>query len=303
MTIKPSGELGLYEIDAAFSLGKDLASYRGVAWWKDDGSSGSFSLSGISFYEFYSKRKDAPEPPTIKTNQVELNLRTWAINNGWDGYSAAVVKINSGVVISSTNINKAALTIDGSWPNGLQLINYGIIIGKGGTGGTSPTDTSSNGTAGTSGGLGITLGCAVTISNYGIIGGGGGGGGSGGYDATLVGSLGPGGGGGGAGFGAAGLGVYGQLATGSNGTAGSASAGGAGGAGGHWTYGNNYSDGGRGGDGGGPGASGGGGAAGMNNGWYIYRYGGAGGGPGKCIALNGCTLVWSPEGNHYGAIS
>lgn len=75
----------------------------------------------------------------IVNNQTNLDLRNFALNSGWDGTSALSVTINSGVVIGSTSTS-AALTISGSYPGGVELINNGTIAGKGGNGAVGPVN-------------------------------------------------------------------------------------------------------------------------------------------------------------------
>ena len=71
---------------------------------------------------------------TISSNQTNLNLETYLTNAGWNGSATAVVTINSGVWIISNVYTTAALTISNAFNNKLQLINNGIIMGKGGNG-------------------------------------------------------------------------------------------------------------------------------------------------------------------------
>lgn len=114
---------------------------------------------------------------SIATNQQELNLRTWALANGWDGTTKAIITINSGVYIWSDNVATPALTINGSWPGGIELINNGFIMGKGGKGAPQNSETATGSYTGENGGPAISLGINVTInSSNGYIGGGGGGG-------------------------------------------------------------------------------------------------------------------------------
>jgi hypothetical protein len=149
----------------------------------------------ISISNFYGK--SSAFAATISSSQQELNLRTWALANGWNGSSAAQITVGSGVYIWSDNTSVAGLTIDGSWPGGITLINNGFIMGKGGTGsgysgGSRP--------AGGNGGPAITLGTNCIITNNSYIAGGGGGGGCA-YGQTNTNTA---GGGGGAGGGAGG---------------------------------------------------------------------------------------------------
>ena len=122
-------------------------------------------------------------PFTISSNQTNANLRTLAVNAGWPGTAKVVATINSGIYISSNSTGTAALTINGAFPNGVELINNGFIIGMGGNGGVGkgqsfPSLGPANGSAG---GLALAVSVATTITNgSGTIGGGGGGGGGGG---------------------------------------------------------------------------------------------------------------------------
>lgn len=117
-----------------------------------------------------------PQSLTITSNQQELNLRTWALANGWNGSSYAEITVDTGVYIWSDNISTAAMTIDGSWPNGVKVINNGYIIGKGGKGAGG---TSAGGKfAPENGGPAISLGINAAVANNSYIAGGGGGGGS-----------------------------------------------------------------------------------------------------------------------------
>ncbi len=260
---------------------------------------------------------------TISSNQTNLNLRTWALANGWNGSTAATITIGSGVWIYSTSTGTPALTT-GSFPGGLTIINNGFIAGMGGAGGTSTAPYT-----GLAGGNAISLGSIVTINNTNAsayIGGGGGGGGffqggggagggnagqqSGGGVGGGVGSAGTngtggasGGKGGGAGGGGGGQAGSGKSTTGYPGGGGGrifAGSGGAGGTAGGGAGGSANAGGGissaavSGGGGGGWGAAGGAAASGY-----------AGGAGGKAVALNGYTVTWT-SGNTtrvYGAVS
>jgi hypothetical protein len=164
---------------------------------------------------------------TISSHQANLNLRTWALANGWNGASSATVTIASGIYIYSTSTGNAGLTIDGSWPGGLTVINNGYIMGQGGAGGAGQSNLATA-TAGSAGGNAISLGTSCTITNNSYIAGGGGGGGS--CRAQNSGGGGNGGGGGGAGGGAGGLcymsnyAVYGSYAGGAGGGIGASGA-------------------------------------------------------------------------------
>ena len=120
---------------------------------------------------------------TISSNQANADLRTLAVNAGWNQSLPLRATISGGVWISSTTTGGPALTINGSFPNGVTLVNNGIISGMGGNGGRggrpyliSPILP----VAGSAGGGALSVSSAVTIANNGTIQGGGGGGGGGG---------------------------------------------------------------------------------------------------------------------------
>ena len=115
----------------------------------------------------------------ICTDQTNLNLRTWALLNGWNGTVPATITVGTGVWIYSTSTGNAGLVVDGSWPNGVTVINNGYIAGQGGKGGIGAA------TAPTSAGPAISLGVNCSITNNSYIGGGGGGGGN----AAITGSV------------------------------------------------------------------------------------------------------------------
>ena len=275
---------------------------------------------------FYGKSNTLIVPVT--GNQVNMNLRTYALSNGWDGTSKFQLQVNSGVYIYSTSTATPAITVTGSWPNGVEIVNTGYIMGMGGAGGNGP------GGAGGAGGTAIFLGTNLTLVNNSYIGGGGGGGGGGqnnsggasgggggagganGGNSQNYGSPGGSGGAAGGGPGSAGNngtgfnqsgGGGGRIMPGAGGAAGGSNGGGAGGGGGSaWS-----TSPGSGGSAGNPGnigsnpsnspaGSGGGGwgAAGSRAGG-----GGAGGAGGKAIALNGYTVSTSGSGTIYGAVS
>lgn len=223
---------------------------------------------------------------TISTNQSDANLRTLAVAAGWNQATLVVATIASGVEIKSTSTSNAALTINGSFPAGVQLINGGTIVGKGGAGGSGGWQngafSESQGQAGFTGGTGLAASVAVSITNNSIIsGGGGGGGGNGLYVNPYCTQYGGTGGGGGNGYGAGGYRGGGDI-NGSFGTAGGQLTGGSGG-----------------GAGGSNAASGSNGSAGGGAWWQT---GGAGGSGGAAVTGNS-NITWVATGTRYGAIS
>jgi len=114
---------------------------------------------------------------SIASNTNNANLRTLAVNAGWGGTSKVIATLNSGVYFSSTAVGTAGLTINGSWPGGVEFINNGTVVGDGGNGGIG--NGTANGTSGGGGGLALLVQSAVSVRNNGVIAGGGGGGGGG----------------------------------------------------------------------------------------------------------------------------
>lgn len=139
---------------------------------------------------------------SITSNQTNLDLATYLTNEGWNGSATAIVTINSGVWIISNVYTTAALTISNAFNNKLQLINNGIIMGKGGNGQyreSSPGSTYGiqyGGDAVSNSATGV-----VFTNNSGAYLAGGGGGGAAGANDTSGNDMGSGGGGAGGGRG------------------------------------------------------------------------------------------------------
>jgi len=178
MTLPASGPISFNNINVELgvsgttqaSLGQ--ASYRALA---------GVASGAISMSNFYGKANQFAF--TISSNQTDGNLRTLAIAAGWNQASKVVATVNAGVYLSSSSTGSPGFTINGSFPGGLELVNNGFIVGRGGNGGAGGSvvsTTPTNATAGSAGGLALSVASAVTITNNGTIGGGGGGGGGGG---------------------------------------------------------------------------------------------------------------------------
>ena len=265
----------------------------------------------ISLSSFYGKSNAFAF--TISSNQTNANLRTLAVNAGWNQSSAVQATVASGVYIYSTSTGTPGLTINGSFPGGVTLINNGLIIGMGGSGGTGgqitnfPNANPLAGSAGSAGGLALSVAVAVSINNLGTIGGGGGGGGGGqgasfSFGKNFFPALGGGGGGGAGGNGGAGGSGgsgggwgYGNASPGAAGTLTGAGGGGAGLSG----FGFVGGTGGSGGSYGTAGATGGNATAGTAN-WRVGPYGGGSGGG----AVSGnSNITWVAFGTRLGAIT
>ncbi len=306
-------ELGVSGTTQA-SLGQ--ASYRALA---------GVASGAISMSNFYGKANAFSF--TISSSQTNADLRTLAVNAGWNQSTKVIATIASGIYCSSNSTGTPGLTISGSFPGGVELINNGLIIGRGGNGGaggiyTPATNAAGNakvGSDGTSGGLALSVSSAVSITNNGTIGGGGGGGGGGGcswasaYNTSSL-STGSGGGGGrssltnssGAAGGTSAISASGSFSVtiGNTGSAGTASAAAGTTAQPSTSVASETSArGGAGGAGGGWGSSGSGGGSGSASGSSTaVRAGGSGGGGGGAISGNS-NITWLTTGTRLGAIS
>lgn len=243
---------------------------------------------------------------TIASNQTNANLRTLAVAAGWNQTSKVVATINSGVFIYSTSTGTPALTINGSFPGGVQLNNNGTIQGQGGSagnGGSASGTTANSGGNGSSGGPALSVSVPVSINNTNRIAGGGGGGGGGGAAIYDVGKnnfnrVGGGGGGGGLGGvgGSAGSGGTATDRNGSAGGAGTLTTNGGGGAGGSFVG----ISGGTGGSGGTYGSSG--ATATAATATSFRGAAGSGGGGGAAVVGN-ANITWIATGTRNGGIS
>lgn len=236
---------------------------------------------------------------TISSNQTNANLRTLAVAAGWDQTKKVAATINSGVYISSNSTGTPALTVTGSFPNGVELINNGLIIGMGGSGGGQTIVGFGPGVDGNAGGAALSTSVALSVNNAGTIGGGGGGGGASGatYNFDVENQQGwlQGGGGGGRSSAAAnsagGASPYGT----GNGSQGTVSAAGAGGLAPAYVYGS-YGTRGVGGTGGNWGSTGSSGT--MTGPWP----GGVGGASGASVSGNS-NITWIATGTRLGPIT
>jgi hypothetical protein len=251
----------------------------------------------------------------ISSNQVNANLRSLATSAGWDQSTKLIATINGGVYVYSNSTGTPGLTINGSFPNGVTLVNNGYILGMGGNGSTGCSVGFTSASPGDSGGTALSVSSATTINNASgvIAGGGGGGGGGGALNEGGVGKSGPyiqygwaagGGGGGQTGLsntagGGPGGGTFGQRSrdpqAGSGGDVNGAGGGGIGGAAPNAGY---YA--GQGGSGGSWGSSG---ARGQDGRAYFYNGPpGNGGSGGSAVTGNG-NITWTNTGTRYGGIS
>ncbi len=242
---------------------------------------------------------------TISSDTADYNMKNAAISAGWNQTDVLnmTVTINSGIYVYSSSTSTAALVTGSTFPTGtvLNIVNNGLIVGKGGNGGNGGAPITGNGTAGSSGGPALTASAALRITNNNTIGGGGGGGGGGagwGFDGKGNSNGGGAGGGGGRGISNGGSpgasGVNGTGTAGGNGTLSAAGNGGSGVSGYGFPTGN-------GGNGGSLGASGSNGQSTTNNPSPLS--GGAGGSGGNCTTSgSNANITWVVNGNRFGTL-
>lgn len=171
MALPISGPISLGAIQTEFGGSNPISMseyYRGGAYVTTN-NTGVPSAGVIQLDDFYGAVKQFAF--TISSNlSTPQNLRTLALAAGWNGSDYLLVTNNA--IISSNTTATPALTVNGSFPNGVQLINTGTIVGMGGRGGNY-------GAAGSDGGAAMLVSSAITIANAsGTLAGGGGGGGS-----------------------------------------------------------------------------------------------------------------------------
>ena len=123
MTLPSSGPLSLNDINGEFGLGTDLGSYRGVTWYTDAGSSGTFTNTNLGIDQFYGKRPTAPisiayvTATYSSTNSTSYNFSGVSFGSA-SGARKVVVTVmtnNAGsttVNLTSASIGGVSATID-----------------------------------------------------------------------------------------------------------------------------------------------------------------------------------------------
>lgn len=152
------------------------------------GLAGTALGAQVSFSTFYGKSTALNLALTVSSDTANYNMKSAALAAGWNGTQAGTVTctINSGVSVYSTSVGSYAFDTGTAWPASgmtLNLINNGIIVGKGGDGGQSGVNICTNGG---NGGPAFIAQRAINVTNNGTIGGGGGGGGCGGFLVGVV---------------------------------------------------------------------------------------------------------------------
>lgn len=171
MALPLSGPLSLSQIQTEFGGTNPISLneyYRGGAFVTSNNT--NVPTSGvIRVSNFYGATKQFAL--VISSNySTPQNLRALVVAAGWNGTDAVLVTNNA--IISSNTTGTPALTINGSFPNGLVFVNNNYVVGMGGFGAQYDNP-------GSPGGAAMAVSTAVSITNNGTIAGGGGGGGAG----------------------------------------------------------------------------------------------------------------------------
>jgi len=201
----PLGQISMSEVNVELGLSSTaLISLNDAAVRTLAGVGGAGTI--ISMQNLQGKSNTFP----FNLSGTDVNLRNAAIAAGWNTTAKVIATITAPTTISSTSTGTPALTVNGAFPNGAELINNGIILGRGGNGGgganiSTPPSASfyTAGSNGSVGGAGLTVTVPLTLNNGSgtIAGGGGGGGGGSGRALSARGQYNAAGGGGGGGRG------------------------------------------------------------------------------------------------------
>lgn len=225
MPLQTSGPISMADIMAELGLPAGTTMDLNDPRIRNLGKPGSGPSGQISFQDFYGKSTAIEITISSSTQNKQMGAEILAAKA-----SAAKIIIPAGVTISSSDAGIPAISFEGVPASTvIELVNHGIIHGKGGAGGTGggvTGVTAYDGWHGQQGGTAIQNGAGrLTIKNYGTVTAGGGGGGGGGalWKNTPYGAAACAGGGGGGGQGFFGFGGGGGST--SDGHAGNGSAG------------------------------------------------------------------------------
>ena len=142
MALQGSGTIKLSEIQTEFT-GENpisLSEYYRDGGYVTSNNTDVPTSGAIRLGQFYNAVRQFAFTITSSYTTVQ-DLRTLAIAAGWDGAAPVVATIDSGAVLQgapgpeNTGSGGNALTISGSFPAGVSLINNGTIVGGGGGGG------------------------------------------------------------------------------------------------------------------------------------------------------------------------
>lgn len=111
MTLPSSGQISLADIDGEFGLGTNLGAYRGVTWYTDAGSTGTFTNTNLGMDQFWGKRATSPVSPTVVYNSQYNN------NSNLTSYSLGA----SSLIIPAYQTMRILVGFASSSPNSTSL--------------------------------------------------------------------------------------------------------------------------------------------------------------------------------------
>lgn len=111
MTLPASGPISLNDINTEFGLGTDLGSYRGVTWYTDSGTSGTFTNTNLGINQFYSKRATPPISIAYVTTALDnANASSYSFTSVSLGSASGSRLVVIAVVASNDGTNSANIT-------------------------------------------------------------------------------------------------------------------------------------------------------------------------------------------------
>lgn len=145
MALQTSGAIALSDIEGEFTgtAPTSLSEYYRAAGLVPSSVTQVPASGAISFSDFYGASNAVNFD--ITSDQLELNLETYLIAEGWDQATPVNVTVDSGVWIYSNTVSTAGLTIPSSLSGLLvSITNNGNIIGMGGPVGSDGGDAIAN---------------------------------------------------------------------------------------------------------------------------------------------------------------
>lgn len=111
MTLPSSGPISLNDIDGEFGLGTNLNAYRGVTWYTDSGTSGTFTSSNLGMDQFYSKRPTSPiSIAYVYNTSTTSNLSTYTFNSVSFGSASSTRLVSIAVMVNNNGNNNSPIT-------------------------------------------------------------------------------------------------------------------------------------------------------------------------------------------------
>jgi hypothetical protein len=120
--LQTSGAISLNDINGVFGDGTDLNAYRGQAWYKANGTSGSFSSSNINFNEFYGTGPDAPYSLAYvtATSWDSNNLASYTFSGTSFGTASGSRLVVVAIIAKNTSTSSTAVALSSATIGGVS---------------------------------------------------------------------------------------------------------------------------------------------------------------------------------------